>query len=156
MPPTLQHSLNYSSLRSVHISPKWALRKCPLESSSSTKQNPSPRPSDDAYEVETLSYWSVWFCSASHMVVLAGIWHQMDSHRTHLHAFAASCDYGRTMRDWVLFSPFVNSVRRKSKNPRESGRPELRSKASRKTKTSAFKASLSCRRGSPISWLSSS
>src|SRR6516165_94016 len=49
MPPTLQHSLNYSSLRSVHISPKWALRKCPLESSSSTKQNPSPRPSDDAY-----------------------------------------------------------------------------------------------------------
>ena len=52
--------------------------------------------------------------------------------------------YGMTMRDWVLFSPFMNSVRRKSKNPRESGRPELRSKARRKTKTSAFKVSLSC------------
>jgi hypothetical protein len=30
--------------------PKWTLRKCPLESSSSIKQNPSPRPSDDVYE----------------------------------------------------------------------------------------------------------
>src|SRR5438093_6658991 len=61
------------------------------------------------------------------------------------------CDYGRTMRVWVLLPSFLNSVRRKSKNPRDSGRPELRSRASRKTKTSAFKASLSRKWGSPIS-----
>ena len=66
------------------------------------------------------------------------------------------CDYGRTMRVWVLLPSFLNSVRRKSKNPRESGRPELRSRESRKMKTSAFKASLSRRWASPISRLSSS
>lgn len=44
----------------------------------------------------------------------------------------------------MWFSSLMISVRRNSKNPRESGRPELRSKASRKTKTSTFKASLSC------------
>ena len=60
-------------------------------------------------------------------------------------AVRLGCDYGRTMRVWVLLPSFLNSVRRKSKNPRESGRPELRSRASRKTKTSAFRASLSCR-----------
>ena len=48
--------------------------------------------------------------------------------------------YGRMMREWVLFSSALNSVRRNSKKPRENGRPELRSKAIRKTKTSAFKA----------------
>jgi hypothetical protein len=66
------------------------------------------------------------------------------------------CDYGRTMRVWMLLPSSLNSVRRKSKNPRESGRPELRSRASRKTKTSAFKASLSRRWVSPISRPSSS
>jgi hypothetical protein len=66
------------------------------------------------------------------------------------------CDYGRTMRVWVLLASVLNSVRRKSKNPRESGRPELRSRASRKTKTSAFRASLSRRWGSPMSRPSSS
>ena len=65
-------------------------------------------------------------------------------------------DYGRTMRVWVLLPSFLNSVRRKSKNSRDSGRPELRSRASRKTKTSAFNASLSRRWGSPISRPSSS
>jgi hypothetical protein len=71
-------------------------------------------------------------------------------------AVRLGCDYGRTMRVWVLLPSFLNSVRRKSKNPRESGRPELRSRASRKMKTSAFKASLSRRWGSPISRPSSS
>jgi hypothetical protein len=34
--------------------------------------------------VETLSYWPVWLCSASNMLIWAGIRQQSDSNRTQL------------------------------------------------------------------------
>jgi len=49
-------------------------------------------------------------------------------------------NYGRTMREPVLLPSFLNSVRRKSKTPRESGRPELRSRRERSQPRTCFRS----------------